>query len=245
MALLGVMPVGVGQALGGPNLFSSSLKNVPRLPLSHPNGPNLEQLTKLKADYAFTSTAWARGTASMKRVGIRVANREPRAVTDVPRQTARIGKALGRAAKGRSLAKAQETAIHNALKGIKKHPKVMLVLGVGSTPYAFLPNSWGGNVIQRAGGTLITGGLKASSGYARISDEFVVAKNPDIIIAIPHGNPKDLPKIAKALAKRPGWKTTKAARGKHVYVSTDNTLLQPISGTASVLTMVRRSYLKN
>ncbi|MDQ8043550.1 MAG: ABC transporter substrate-binding protein [Solirubrobacteraceae bacterium] len=245
MALLGAKPIAVGQALGGPNLFAPALRSVTKLPLSHPNGPNLEQLAKLKADYVFTGEAWSRGTAPMKRLGIRVANREPRAITDVPRQTARIGAAIGRGAAGKRLAATQTNQIHAALAGIRKHPKVLLVLGVGTTPYAFLPNSWGGNLIQRAGGTLITAGLKSSNGYARISDEYVVAQNPDIIIAIPHGNPDDLGEIATQLKSRPGWKTTRAARAGHVYISTDNTLLQPISGVASVLSSVRRTYLKN
>jgi iron complex transport system substrate-binding protein len=245
MALLGVKPIAVGQALGGPNLFAPSLKGVKQLPLTHPAGPNLEQLAQLHADFAFTSQAWSRGTAPMKRIGIRVADREPRAVTDVPRQTARIGKAIGKTAAGAALAKTQTAQIHAALAGITKHPTVLLVLGVGSTPYAFLPNSWGGNLIQRAGGKLITAGLKSSDGYARISDEYVVAQNPDLIIALPHGAPDDLTKIANSLRTRPGWKTTRAARSGHVYISTDNTLLQPISGVASVLANVRKNYLKN
>src|ERR1700712_2264453 len=67
MALLGKNPIAIGQALGGPNLFASALKGVPILPLSHPNGPNMEQLASLKADFVFTSDGWARGTASMKK----------------------------------------------------------------------------------------------------------------------------------------------------------------------------------
>ena len=44
---LGVMPVGIGQTLGGQERFSPKLKGVEVLPLSHPNGPNLEQLASL------------------------------------------------------------------------------------------------------------------------------------------------------------------------------------------------------
>lgn len=241
MALLGVLPIAVGEVSSGDaSVYSSTLKNVKRIPLSHPSGPNLEQLTQLKADFAFTSQAWSRGTAGMKRIGLRVADREPRRVTDVPRATQRIANILGRSSQGKTLAKAQEAQIHAAEKGIKKHPKVLLVLGVGSSPYAFLENSWGGDVIKRAGGQLITAGLKNSGGYAKISDEAVVARNPDVIIAIPHGNPKDIPSIAKALRDRPGWRTTNAARNKKVFVSTSNTLLQPISGAGTTIAGVRR-----
>jgi iron complex transport system substrate-binding protein len=245
MALLGQNPIAVGQALGSPNLFAPALRNLPILPLSHPSGPNMEQLAKLKADFVFTSSGWARGTAAMKNLGLRVADREPRSVSELPGQSQRIGKLIGKPAVGKQLRKIQENRIHAALTGIKKHPSVLLVLGVGSTPYAFLPNSWGGDVITRAGGRLITGGLSSSDGYARISDEFVVAKNPDVIIAVPHGTPKNIAKIAKDLRSRPGWRTTRAARNKRLYISTNNSLLQPLAGVDAVLKSVRSSYLQN
>ena len=47
LAKLGVRPVAVGQTLGGRDRLSPKLKGVPVLTLSHPNGPNLEQLASL------------------------------------------------------------------------------------------------------------------------------------------------------------------------------------------------------
>ncbi|MBO9533914.1 MAG: ABC transporter substrate-binding protein [Solirubrobacteraceae bacterium] len=241
MTLLGVKPIAVGQVSSGEgSVYSAALNTVPRLPLSHPSGPNLEQLTTLKADFVFSSQAWARGKKGMERIGLRVAEREPRTVSEVPRQTKRIASILGRSAQGAKLAKAQEAQIKAATKGIKKHPKVLVVLGVGNSPYAFLENSWGGDVVKRAGGTLITAGLKASGGFARISDEAVVARNPDVIIAVPHGAPGDIKKIAAQMRDRPGWRTTNAARTRRIYVSTSNTLLQPISGAGTTIAGVRK-----
>lgn len=246
LALLGKRPVAVGEvSSGGSTVYDRSLSSVTRLPLTHPAGPNLEQLAKLRADFVFTSDAWARGTSGMKRLGLRVGNREPSRVSDVPRQTIRIGKLVGKTSAAKRVATIQRKQIAQVTKGIKRRPSVLLVLGVGSAPYAFLDNSWGGDVVRRAGGRLITGGLKRSGGFARISDEFVVAKNPDIIIAVPHGTPKNIERIAKQLRDRPGWRTTRAARNKRVYISTSNTLLQPIAGVASTILGVRKSYLKN
>lgn len=241
MALLGVLPIAVGQVTsGGAAVYAPTLRDVPRLPMTHPNGPNLEQLATLRAQLVFSSPAWNRGTNGMKRLGLRVAQREPRTVRDVPRQTLRIARLIGKTAYGRRLAKAQQAQIDAATRGIRRRPKVLLVLGVGSAPYAFLENSWGGDVVRRAGGRLITAGLRANGGYARISDEAVVAGNPDVIIAVPHGQPKDIDRIAADLKRRPGWRTTKAARDGKVYVSTSNTLLQPISGAGTTIAGVRR-----
>lgn len=245
MSLLGIQPVAIGQALGDTNLFAPKLKAVRRLTLTHPSGPNMEELAKLNPKLVFTAPAWARGTAGMRRLGAQVVVREPRTIAQVPVRTRQIGALLGKRTAAGKLAALQARQIAVATKGIKRHPKVLLVLGVGRTPYAFLPNSWGGNLIQRAGGRLITGNLKSSSGYARISDEFVVSSNPDVIIAVPHGSPKNIAAIAKQLAARAGWRTTKAARSKQIFISTNNTLLQPIVGAGVTLGAVRQAYLKN
>ncbi len=82
---------------------------------------------------------------------------------------------------------------------------MLLVIGVGRTPYAALANSWGGDLVTQAGGRLLTAGLKASSGFARISNETVVDRDPDVIIAIPHGSPADLAKIGDYLRTNPAW----------------------------------------
>ena len=86
---------------------------------------------------------------------------------------------------------------------------MLLILGVGRTPFAFLPNSWGGDMVRNAGGTLLTGGRNDRGGFARISDEVVVAEDPDVIIAVPHAAAKDIPSIARYLRSNPAWSTTR------------------------------------
>lgn len=245
MASLGVKPVAVGQALGDRRLFDQRLAGVKLLPLSHPSGPNMEQVATLNPKLIFSAKAWTRGHSSMKRLGARVVVTEPRSVDAVAAATRRIGALLGRRAVAEKLAAVQRRQVSLATRNIRKRPKVLLVLGVGNTTEAFLPNSWGGNLIQRAGGRLVTSGLRGSSGYARISDEAVVASNPDVIIVVPHGNPRNIPAIAKRMKSRAGWRTTRAARNKKIFVSTNNTLLQPIVNAGVTIGAVRKAYLGN
>ena len=119
------------------------------------------------------------------------------------------------------------------------------MLGVGQTTFAFLDNSWGGDIVKRAGGKLLTRGLRASGGYARISDETVVSRDPDVIIAVPHGQPEDLAKTADYLKRKPGWRKTKAAKTGRVYISTGNSLLQAYPDVGRTIKDVRRLYLRN
>jgi iron complex transport system substrate-binding protein len=245
LAELGVRPVGVGQVLGGADRISPRLDGVPRLPLSHPNGPNLEQLAKLDPQLVLSTPTWRRGAAGMRRLGIQVVESDPRSVAAVPDETRRIGRILGRTRHAGRIAAAQAGAIASARRGAKRHPSVLVVLGVGRTPYAFLENSWGGDVVRQAGGRLLTQGLRASGGFARISNETVVARNPDVIIAVPHGNPRDIPRLAGFLRNNPAWRTTKAARRNRIYVSTGNSLLQAWTDVGRVIRDVQAKFLKN
>ena len=245
LADLGIRPVAIGQVLGGHDRLSPKLRGVRMIPLSHPNGPNMEQLATLNPQLVLSSQAWRRGHRAMTRLGMRVAESEPRSVHAVGAETRRIGALVGRKAAADTLARRIESGVARATRGIRRHPRVLVVLGVGRTPFAFLANSWGGDLVKRAGGRLLTEGLSASGGFARISNETVVKRNPDIIIAVPHGSTKDIPKLARYLKSNPAWRTTRAARRGQIYVSTGNSLLQPWTDVGRTITDVRSKFLKN
>ncbi len=239
LANLGVRPVAIGQTVGQAP-YSALLNGVPTLPLSHPNGPNLEQLAQRNPRLVLSAPAWRRGTRAMQRLGIRVTELEPRSVNQAVADTSRIGALVGRGRAGDRLARRLRSQVAAATRKLRRRPTVLLILGVGRTPYAYLANSWGGDLVQRAGGRLLTGNLHASGGYARISNETVVQRNPDFIIAVPHGRPGDVPKLAAYLKRNPAWRTTKAARNGRIYVSTASGLLQPTTEVAATIRGVRR-----
>lgn len=245
LAKLDVMPIGIGETLGGAERFSPKLKGVTTLPLSHPNGPNLEQLASLDPDLVFSSQTWAKGNQAMSSLGIDVVLHDPRSVQGALADTFKIGTLVGRKHYARDLLQSMRKQVKAAETEIEKHPKVMLILGVGRTPFTFLPNSWGGDLITRAGGELLTGGVKSSSGFERISDEVVVAEDSDIIIAVPHASADDIPSLTEYLRDNPAWSSTTAARTGQVYVSVDNSLLQAGTDIAATIRRVRRAYLKN
>ncbi len=245
LAKLGTTPVGVGQTLGGEQRLSPKLDRVRVLPLSHPNGPNLEQLTTLRPDIVLSSRTWAKGNEAMKSLGIRVIVHEPQSIAGAYLDTYKIGKLVGRQRQARAVLKRMRRSVNSARRGINKRPKVMLLLGVGRTPFTMLPNSWGGDIVTKAGGELLTGGVRSRSGFERISDEVVVAEDPDVIIAVPHANADDIPSLTEYLRDNPAWSSTSAAQNGRVYVSVDNALLQAGTDIARTIRKVRRAYLKN
>lgn len=242
---LGVTPVGIGQTLGGQERFSPKLKGVTTLPLSHPNGPNLEQLASLDPDLVFSSRTWAKGNESMGDLGIDVLIHEPFRLNGAFAQTIEIGAVVGKVKQAKALVAGMKKSVAQARRGIKERPTVMLILGVGRTPFTFLPNSWGGDIVTKAGGRLLTGGVESDSGFERISDEVVVAEDPDVIVAVPHANEDDIPSLTEYLGTNPAWQTTSAVRNERIYISVDNSLLQPGTDVARTIRKVRRVYLEN
>lgn len=245
LASFGVVPVGVGQTLGGADRLSPALRSARRLPLAHPNGANLEQVAALRPDLVVTTRAWRRGSAGMRNLGLRVVESDLTKIADVPVATRRLGRLVGRPRQAERLARRQARDLAAAQRSIRLRPSVLLLLGVGRTPYAFLPSTWGGDVVRAAGGRLLTEGLRASGGYAKLSDETIRARNPDVIIAVPHGTPDDVGRLARYLASNPAWKDTDAARNGRIHVATGNSLLQPYTDAARTVRDVRRKYLRN
>lgn len=245
LAKLGVKPVAVGQTLGGRERISPKLKGVPVLTLSHPNGPNLEQLASLEPDIVLSSPTWSKGNESMGDLGIKVLIREPRKLNESYSQMLSIGKLVGRLKAAKALVKSIKKRVAQARQEIESRPRVMVILGVGRTPFVFLPNSWGGDLVTKAGGELLTGGVESSSGFERISDEVVVAENPDVIVAVPHAEEDDIPSLAEYLRSNPAWAGTNAVENDRIYISVDNSLLQAGTDVVHTIRKVRRSYLDN
>jgi iron complex transport system substrate-binding protein len=242
---LGVKPIAIGDTPSGKERLSSKLKGVDTLTLSHPNGPNMEELALLNPNLVFSSMTWRKGNETMRDLDVKVVLSDPRSVKAVYAQTVAIAKVVGKESRGKALAASLKRKVAKVRKGIKrKKPKVLMILGVGRTPFVMLPNSWGGDIVRQAGGRLLTAGVRNDSGFARISDEAILKANPDVIIAVPHANSKDIPKIKEHLRSNPAWENTKAVENGRLHVTDGDALLQANTDVASVIRSVRK-YLKN
>jgi len=245
LASLGVKPIAIGQSLGGRERFARSIRRVRILPLAHPNGPNMEQLASLEPDLVLSSQTWRRGARTMRSLGMKVADTEPLTVLEMYDEIENIAKLVRRQQAGRRLVARIERRISVATRNKTSRPRVMVVLGVGRTPYVFLGNSWGGDILQRAGARLVTAGAKSPSGFARISDEVVLAEDPDVIVGVPHARAEDLDEIRDYMRANETWKLTSAGENNRIYVSSDDSLLQADIDIAATIERVRTRYLKN
>ncbi len=84
-----------------------------------------------------------------------------------------------------------------------------------------------------------------SGGFAQLSNEKILAINPDVVIAVPHGRADQREEIAEYLRNHPYIGETNAGVNGRVYVTSHNTLLQAGTDVAATIRMVRRQFLKN
>jgi iron complex transport system substrate-binding protein len=215
------------------------------LPLAHPSGPNMEQLASLRPGLVLTSPTWSRGNRTMRNLDIRVAETEPLTVLDMYERIEDIAELVKRERAGRRLVARIKREVSRATRDLKSRPRVMVVLGVGRTPYVFLPNSWGGYILQLAGARLVTADAESRSGFARVSDEAILAEDPDVIIGVPHARAEDLDGIRDYMRSNETWKLTSAGQSGRIFVWGDDALLQANLDVGSTITRVRTRFLKN
>ena len=247
LAYSGTIPTAIGVQAVGNKAGSPKLKRVRKLKLSHPNGPNMEEIAKIDPDVVLSSSGWSKGNNTMKDLAITVRNMDPANVKQVVPKLKAIGNAYGNKKKAASYAKKVQRQIKYATTGrkITKRPSVLLILGVGRSPNVFLKSSWGASVATAAGADLLGSELSGSGGFAKVSDEYILAQNPEMIIAVPHGNTKDIPAIQQHYENNPAWSTTRAVQSGNVHVITDDALLQPDTDVGNTIKRLRTQYLKN
>lgn len=249
---LGVAPIAVAEPAATDEALDPRLDGVARLKLSHPNGPNLEQLVALRPDAVLSSPIWRAGTPKIQNLGIKVYDSlDPQRLATVPIGIKKIAQIVGKEREGAALANRVQRAYRAAQTGIEKRPRVLLVMGLAQYTLAMLGNSWGGDVIAAAGGDLVTKNVKpiatTSEGavVGNLSNEAVVRMNPDVIIVVPHGASDEVDTIARYYKNFAPWRKTKAAKTGRIYVPTDDLLLQATSDPAALIRKVRKEYLKN
>ena len=215
LADLGVRPVGIGRTLGGNDRFSSRLRGVPRLALSHPNGPNLEQLAALNPRSCSRRRPGTAATAAMRRLGMRVGDARAAPVADVRRRDARdrrAGRPHARAA-ARLAARHAARRQRRAPRGSASARACCCILGVGRTPYAFLPNSWGGDIVtprRRAAADRRDAGPAAASRGSPTRPWSRATRTSSSPCRT--ATRATSPARARTCANNPAWRTTRAVR---------------------------------
>ncbi|MEQ8318273.1 MAG: ABC transporter substrate-binding protein [Phycisphaerales bacterium] len=187
---LGVQPVLVPTLPGGQ---PEAWQGIEAGALDHSVGPNVEQVIAADADVVIMSAVYTQFVPQIEETtDARVITMDADTLEDVSTHTRTIGELVGKPDQADAWI-ADFDAKLAATTPIESAGDPVSVLAVFGTPqafYAFLPDSYLGDLVETAGGRLITSDLPAHRfyrGLAPLSMEAVVQKDPDVILVVFHG----------------------------------------------------------
>ena len=139
-----------------------------------------------------------------------------------------VGQIMHDEAAANTLVQSLKQRIAKVEQTVAKAPRMTVYMEVDDStagkPYVFGGGSFGDELIKDAGGTNIFASDTANGGYPQVSDETIVAANPQVIVLTedPHygGDPA-------VVYKRSGWSGIAAVREKRVYAINPDLIQRP------------------
>ena len=226
LSALHVPMVGVPQEDNVP----ASLKKLPTI--GQPRHVNLEKVVSLHPDLFVGDAAMANMTQqALAKQKIKTTYLDNMSYDKVMANIERLGKMFGRQARAQAIVKRMRQNEGKAVAGAVKlkGKKVVILFGTGENFMVATKNSYLGSLLGKLGVHNIADDLvHAPTPYMPISMESVVARNPDYILTLAHGNKQAATAAFKQEMAKPIWQTTAARQQNHVYALADQTF--PVTG---------------
>ncbi len=192
----------------------AALQDVPTISLAHAAGPNLEQLAAARPGLILTSSVYAQFIPTMQRVtGAPVIALDVRSVEDLQRVYTLLGDLTNRPAPAeRRIDEIDAVIAARADASPSASPRVFALFGSHAAFYAFLPESYLGDLIRIAGGEPLGEELDESDryrGFAPVGFETLIAADPDVLIIVAHAGADAR---LESLRRDPAWSSLRAVR---------------------------------
>lgn len=207
--------------------FPEETKNIEKIGETFPL--NLEKIVSLKPDLILAYAGQLNEIPRLRELGLNTIVIEPLSLKETLKSIQMVATVGGIPEKGNILVKNLsqrvdqiKTEVSNL--EITKKPKVFIG-GIYETIWTPGEGTLFNELISLAGGTNIAAGF---SGWTKISLEFIVKEDPDIII-IPIGamNPGDELKIKENIYQRPGWSNLSAVKNQKIFIVNEDLFFRP------------------
>jgi iron complex transport system substrate-binding protein len=205
--------IGAGKQVAAVDDQSTYPAQAPRTDLSGFK-PNVEAIAARKPDLVVISDDSAKLTDSLGKLGITVLLQPPaKTFDDVYAQIGELGKAVGKGPEAKGVADTMRSTITEVVNQAPKKA-VKIYHEVDTTLYAASSSSFIGQVYKAFGLTNIADAAdKDASGYPQLSNEYIVAANPELIFLADTNYAKQ---DAATVAARAGWAGIDAVKNKRI-----------------------------
>jgi iron complex transport system substrate-binding protein len=215
--------LGLGDKVVGVTKWDDYPPEVKKKPVIGDLKPNAEAIVAQKPDLVLAgASANGKDLDALRSLGLNVVAFEPKTIKDVEETIREVGKITNTEAKAEEVVNGMEAKIKTVTEktqGLSDDKKPRVYVEVSPAPDIFTAGegTFMDEMVTLAGGKNIAGDLK---GWAKISGEQVIAKNPQVII-ITHGLTPD---SEKSVLHRSGWSGLDAVKN-HRIVSVDTNLV--------------------
>jgi iron complex transport system substrate-binding protein len=202
--------------------YSDWPESVKRLPKAGGlYNPNPELVVSLKPDLVLVSK-YGKLYETLERAGLTVYAVRTETYEDIFKTVRALGRLLGLSSEAeRLVAQIQKEVYGEEARAAKAKGRPRVYYEIDPTPYTVGPESFIGVLIAKARGVNIV--PKELGLFPKISPEFALEKNPEVIVAT-------YPGALETIRKRPGWDRIAAVRQGRICVYTgeeDNLLSRP------------------
>ena len=208
--------------------YPANMASLPKI--SDANGKyNVEQIVALKPDLVLSDGGLTQTYDSqLKNLGLHVVDLPSATLSQILQQIVLVGQLTFTGDTAKTLVnqlQQQINAIKSAVKGTPA-PRVLLEVddSTPGKPYVFGGGSFGDELLQDANGINIFHANTSNGGYPQVTDEAIIAANPQFIILTEDpaygGNPA-------LVYKRPNWSSIEALKLRRVYHLNVNIIQHP------------------
>ncbi|HDB5885897.1 TPA: heme ABC transporter substrate-binding protein IsdE [Staphylococcus aureus] len=193
-------------------------KDVPEI--GQPMEPNVEAVKKLKPTHVLSvSTIKDEMQPFYKQLNMKGYFYDFDSLKGMQKSITQLGDQFNRKAQAKELndhLNSVKQKIENKAAKQKKHPKVLILMGVPGSYLVATDKSYIGDLVKIAG---VENVIKVKDRqYISSNTENLLNINPDIILRLPHGMPEEVKKMfQKEFKQNDIWKHFKAVKNNHVY----------------------------
>lgn len=207
--------------------FPEETKNIEKIGETFPL--NLEKIVSLKPDLILAYAGQLNEIPRLRELGLKVIVIEPLNLQETLKSIQMVATVCGIPEKGNILVENLSQRIDQIKTEVSnleitKKPKIFIG-GIYETIWTPGEGTLFNELISLAGGINIAAGF---SGWTKISPEFIVKEDPDIII-IPIGamNPGDEKRIKENIYQRPGWSNLSAVKTQKIFIVNEDLFFRP------------------
>ena len=193
-------------------------KNVPEV--GQPMEPSVEAVKKVNPTHVLSvSTIKDEMKPFYKQLNMKGYFYDYDSLNGMEKSITELGKQFNREKKAKELIDHLNTVkanIESKVAKEKKHPKVLILMGIPGSYLVATDQSYIGDLVKIAGGENVI--QDHSKQYISSNTEHLVNVNPDIILRLPHGMPDEVKKMfQKEFKQNDIWKHFKAVKNNQVY----------------------------